>query len=127
MFYWSLGHSIILLECGVRGGFWACSVEIPGFPSPDGFHVDIPFGFLLHEIGVCSINSSQMVGDFPGRLDELRPVVSQTHASITPKLSSGSNRENVGDYVEKWMLARHFSDYYSRKCPMEGVITSGYD
>ena len=39
-----------------------------------------------------------------------------SHALITPKLMSGSNREIVEDYVEKQMLAHHFSHSYSRRC-----------
>ena len=38
------------------------------------------------------------------------------HAPITPTFMSGSSREIAWDYVEKWMLAHHFSHYYSRKC-----------
>jgi hypothetical protein len=64
-----------------------------------------------------------MAGEFPGRLDELRPVVSQTHAPITTKSPSSSNREIVGDYVEKWMLTHHFSQCYSHKYPTDTVIT----
>ena len=32
---------------------------------------------------------------------------------ITPKFPSSFSREIVGDYVKKYMLAHHFSHYYS--------------
>ena len=41
---------------------------------------------------------------------------SRTHAPITPNFSFGSNCEIIGGYVEKWMLAHHFTHYYSWKC-----------
>ena len=51
-----------------------------------------------------------------------------THALITPKFPSGSSHESDGDYIEKWMLAHHFSHYYSQRCrwrvsKLAGVIS----
>ena len=39
-----------------------------------------------------------------------------TRAPFTPKFTSDSSRENVRDCVEKYMLVRHFSYYYSWRC-----------
>ena len=44
------------------------------------------------------------------------------------KFPFGSNCEIAGDYVEKQMLAHHFSHYYSRRClrmvsELAGVIS----
>ena len=51
-----------------------------------------------------------------------------TDAPITPNFPSGSSREIAGDYVVKYMLAHHFSHYYSRRCrrmvlELTGVIS----
>ena len=35
---------------------------------------------------------------------------------ITPHFPFGSNCEIVGDYVEKQMLAHHFSHYHNQRC-----------
>ena len=54
-----------------------------------------------------------------------------THALITPKLTSSFSFEIAGDYVEKYMLAHHFSHYYSRRCrwmvlELASVISPSY-
>ena len=59
---------------------------------------------------------------------DVGPPVLQTHAPITPNFPSGSSREIVGDYVEKYMLAHHFSHYYIPRCrrmvlELTGVIS----
>ena len=41
---------------------------------------------------------------------------SAPHVPITPNFPSHSGYEIVEDYDEKWMLAHHFSHYYSRRC-----------
>jgi hypothetical protein len=56
---------------------------------------------------------------------ELYIVHSQ--APITPNFPSGSTRDIVGDYVQKEMLARHLSHYYSREMSTDGVRTGRCD
>ena len=57
----------------------------------------------------------------------LNPKWPHNHAPITPNFPSGSGREIVGDYVEKWMLAHHFSHYHKRRFPKDGVRTGRCD
>ena len=40
----------------------------------------------------------------------------RSHAPITPTFPSSSSREIAKDYVEKYILAHHFSHYYSQRC-----------
>ena len=49
-------------------------------------------------------------------MEAFRIIVVGSHAPITPNFPSGSSREIVGDDVEKYMLAHHFSHYYRRRC-----------
>ena len=43
-------------------------------------------------------------------------VGSHPRAPITPNFPPGSSHEIVGDNVENWMLAHHFSHYYNQRC-----------
>jgi hypothetical protein len=47
---------------------------------------------------------------------KFNPTCIKIHAPITPNFPYGLSHEIVEDYVEKLMLAHHFSHYYSRRC-----------
>jgi hypothetical protein len=42
--------------------------------------------------------------------------VTKFDASVTPNFPSAPNRVIIGHYVKEYMLAHHFSHYYSRRC-----------
>ena len=84
---------------------------------PSSFSHDICWG-LCREIDVgpplFTLLQLEMSTDDDGSSGQCdRPLI---HAPITPKLPPGFSREIVGDYVEKQMLAHHFSHYYSQRC-----------
>ena len=67
----------------------------PSDSKSNQLHVDIIFRFCFYLFRVYSIDSSKMVGNIP------QPVISQTHAPITPTFLFGSSHEIGGDYVQK--------------------------